>query len=119
VLVPAIALIAISCVAKTATGWIASAGLDIEARDLCRSALVADPTAQFALVGGIEPDRDHDRATGRRGLHQLRILERGGAAPIRDRRKSLSVCRPLGSSVRLLPTANLGVEFWPSSRRIR
>ena len=28
VLVPAIALIAISCIAKTATGWIASAGLD-------------------------------------------------------------------------------------------
>src|SRR6476469_639748 len=43
--------------------------------DLRLSALVADLTAEVALVAGVEPDRDQDRATRRRRLHQLRVLE--------------------------------------------
>jgi hypothetical protein len=37
--------------------------------DLCGSAFVTDPTAQIALVGGVEPDRDQYGAVSRRRLH--------------------------------------------------
>ena len=73
--------------------------------------LVADPTAQIALVGEIEPNRDQHRPARRRGLHQLRVLERGRAAAIRDRRESLGVCGPFSGGGRLCPAANLGVEL--------
>ena len=61
VLVPAIALIAISCVAKTATGWIASAGLDVEARLRAGTALIAHGEfsiviAGLAVSGNFDPD---------------------------------------------------------------
>jgi hypothetical protein len=36
---------------------------------LCGSAFVTDPTAQIALVGGVEPDRDQYGAVSRRRLH--------------------------------------------------
>ena len=59
-LVPAIALIAISCAAKTATGWIASAGLDVEARLRAGTALIAHGEfsiviAGLAVSGNVDP----------------------------------------------------------------
>ena len=51
VLVPAIALIAITCVAKTATGWIASAGLDVEARLRAGTALIAHGEFSIVIAG--------------------------------------------------------------------
>src|SRR6476646_10667752 len=74
-------------------------------------ALVADSTAQIALVSRVEPDRNQHRATRRRGLHRLRILQRSSVTPIRDRRESVSVCRPFGSGAGPVPTPNLGVEL--------
>ena len=50
-LVPAIGLIAISCVAKTAIGWIASAGLDIEARLRAGTALTAHGEFSIVIAG--------------------------------------------------------------------
>jgi hypothetical protein len=41
----------------------------------------------------------------------LCVLERDGAATVRDRRESIGVRSSLGSGVGLVPTANLGVEF--------
>src|SRR6185503_9776493 len=81
--------------------------------DLLESALVADATAQIALVSGVEPDRDKHGAARRWRLHHLRILESGGDASIRDRCESFRVCCPLGSGVRLLPATNLGVDLLP------
>src|SRR5215211_201783 len=37
-------------------------------------ALVADPAAQVAVVGGVEPERDQQRASLRRRLHLLGVL---------------------------------------------
>ena len=51
------------------------------------------------------------RPAPRRGLHQLRVLERGRAAAIRDRRKSLGVCRLFSSAVRTFPAADLGMDL--------
>jgi CPA2 family monovalent cation:H+ antiporter-2 len=51
VLVPAIALIAIACVAKTATGWIVSAGLDVEARLRAGTALIAHGEFSIVIAG--------------------------------------------------------------------
>ena len=51
VLVPAIALIAIACVAKTATGWIVSAGLDVEARLRAGTALIAQGEFSIVIAG--------------------------------------------------------------------
>jgi len=51
----------------------------------CLGALVADVTAQVAMLSWVEPDRDQHRATHRRGVHLLRVLERSGDAPVRDR----------------------------------
>ena len=87
------------------------AGIQRDPGGLGWGAFVADPTAQIAIVGGVEPDRDQHRATRRRGLHQLRVLERSGAATVRDRGESVGVRRSLGSGVRLFPAANLGVEL--------
>ena len=50
VLVPAIAFIAIACVAKTATGWIVSAGLDVEAR-LRADRLIAHGEFSIVIAG--------------------------------------------------------------------
>jgi hypothetical protein len=51
VLVPAIALIAITRVAKTATGWIACAGLDVEARLRAGTALIAHGEFSIVIAG--------------------------------------------------------------------
>jgi len=51
VLVPAIALIVITCVAKTATGWIASAGLDVDARLRAGTALIAHGEFSIVIAG--------------------------------------------------------------------
>ncbi|HXV34202.1 MAG TPA: cation:proton antiporter [Gaiellaceae bacterium] len=51
VLVPAIALVAIACVTKTATGWIVSAGLDVEARLRAGTALIAHGEYSIVIAG--------------------------------------------------------------------
>ena len=79
--------------------------------ELLGCALIADATAQTALVGGVEPDRDQHRAARRRRLHQLRILERSSVASVRHRRESFGVRCQFGSGVRPFPAANLGVEL--------
>ena len=81
------------------------------ANSLGRRALVADPTAQVAIVSWVEPDRDQDRTTRRRRLHQLRVVECRGAATVRDRGECLGVRCSLGSGMGLFPAANLGVEL--------
>src|SRR4051794_7439845 len=72
---------------------------------LLGSTLVADPTADVAVIGWVEPDRDHYRAARRRRLRLLRVLERSTDALIRNRRQSLGVCRAFGSRMGFLPAA--------------
>jgi CPA2 family monovalent cation:H+ antiporter-2 len=103
VLVPAIALIAISCVAKTATGWIASTGLDVEARLRTGTALVAHGEfsiviAGLAVSGNVDPELGALAATLVLGTALLgplatrfaddlaRLLPQGGAATAVQRR---------------------------------
>ena len=103
VLVPAIALIAISCVAKTATGWIASAGLDVEARLRAGTALIAHGEfsiviAGLAVSGNVDPELGALAATLVLGTALLgplathfaddlaRLLPQGGAATAVQRR---------------------------------
>ena len=103
VLVPAIALIAITCVAKTATGWIASAGLDVEARLRAGTALIAHGEFSIVIAGlavsaNFEPELAALAATLVLGTALLgplathfaddlaRLLPQGGAATVVQRR---------------------------------
>src|SRR6185503_20738923 len=86
-------------------------------RELLERTLVADPTTQIALVGRVEPDRDHDCPTRRRGLHELRVLERSSVTPVCDRSESRGVCSSFGGNASPLPAANLGVELLAVTRR--
>ena len=80
VLMPAIALIAIACVAKTATGWIVSAGLDVEAR--LRAGTCADRPRRVL---------DRDRRSCRQ--QQLRPGPRGAGGNARARHRAARATR--------------------------
>ena len=102
VLVPAIALIAIMCVAKTATGWIASAGLDVEARLRAGTALIAHGEFSIVIAGlAVRPTSNRSSRRWRRrscsaprcsghSTHfaddLARLLPQGGAATVVQRR---------------------------------
>jgi len=103
VLVPAIALIAIACVARTATGWIVSAGLDVEARLPAGTALIAHGEFSIVIAGlaissNFDPELAALAATlvlgtallGPLAIHfaddLARLLPQGGAATAVQRR---------------------------------